>query len=217
MANAKFKKPFAVKGIMVTSPKGKAFWCKHVEPDRVYNPDGALSTNLVCDPNEPTVVAFIEKLEALRDTALEETKANLGDKAKAYTGRDVYTMEYDKEGMETGNIVFKFTLKDIDKRKAADRQHTIDVLDAKTNRIDKPPLVGNGSIIRCAAYANPYNNPNQKQIGISLIWSKMQIIQLEQYNGGGGSDFEEEDGYVAEKKPPVSEGFAVEEDDELDF
>jgi len=217
MANAKFKKPFAVKGIMVTSPKGQAFWCKHKEPDRMYNPDGALSTNLVCDPSDPTVVAFIEKLEALRDTALEETKANLGDKAKAYTGRDVYTMEYDKDGMETGNIIFKFALKDIDKRKASDRQHTITIVDAKRNPIENAPLVGNGSTIRCVAYANPYNNPNQKQIGISLIWSKMQIIELQSYNGGGGSDFDEEDGFVAEKTAPVSEGFAYVEDDELDF
>jgi len=35
-------KPFAVKGMNITTPKGEAVWCKVVTPDRMYNEHGDL-------------------------------------------------------------------------------------------------------------------------------------------------------------------------------
>lgn len=202
---AKITKPFAVKGINATSPKGKALWCKVTEPDRMYNSKGDLSTSLVCDPSLPEVKAFVDKLEGLRDQALAETIETLGAKGKQYSVAPVYVDEYDQEGDATGNIIFKFKLKDIDDRVAAGKQSVIGVVDAKRQKVDPVPLVGNGSIIRCLAYANPYAMASTKTVGVSLLWTKMQLIDLVEYSGGGGDGFEDE------------EGFTSEEDDDLDF
>lgn len=193
MAKVKSQKPFAVKGIRVTSPRGQALWCKVKDADYAYNPKGTLSTSLVCDPDEPTVKNFVTKLEELRDTALMEARETLGAvKAKGLKAKDVFVDELDSDGEPTGNIIFKFALKDIDDREPP--KNKINVVDAKTKPITKLPLVGNGSIIKCSAFANPYHMANTKEIGISLIWEGMQIINLEEYSGGS-SAFDEEDGY----------------------
>ena len=208
MAFKKQNKPFAVKGINVTSPKGEAKWCKVTEPDYHFNAKGILSTDLVCDPNDPAVKQFISTLEELRDTALEETKATLGAKAKGVTGADLYKDEYDQDDNETGNIVFKFKLSNVDDKEPPKNQ--IMVVDAKRQRIHDVPLVGNGSIIRCVAYANPYYMATTKSVGVSLMWTKMQIIELNEYSGG--DEFDDEDGFVA-----GDSDFNDEAEDKLDF
>lgn len=208
------KKPFAVKGINVTSPKGKAAWCKIKEPDYEYDDKGTLSTKLVVHPDDPGVAEFIEKLEELRDIALAETKETLGAKGNKYQPYPVFTMEEDQDGEETGNIVFNFKMKAVEERAEKGWQHTITVVDAKRQRVkdEDVPLVGNGSIIRCVAYANPYSSPKDKVVGISLIWSKMQLIELVEYDGAGADDFEDEDGFSSNESDAGNE-FDNEEDD----
>lgn len=191
---AKYVKPFAVKGFNVTSPKGTSVWCKITEPDRMFNDKGEFSTQLVCDPNDPAVKAFVKKLEDLRDTALAETKETKGAAGKGIKAKQVYFEEVDKDGEETGNIFFKFKLNNIDDRAANGDSAKILVFDAKKRVMDDVPLVGNGSVIRCVAYANPYFMANTKEVGISLIWSKMQLIDLVEFEGGG-DEFDEEEGF----------------------
>ena len=183
-------KPFAVKGIRIVSPRGEALWCKVKEPDYQFNAKGILSTKLVCDPNDATVQAFIEKLEELRDVAYDETVETMGVKAKGIIKKDVYEEHLDADGEYTGLIEFKFAMKDVD-----DKEKWIRVVDSKRNEIKDIPLVGNGSIIKCSAYANPYYMASSKTVGISLIWEQMQLINLVSY--GGTDDFNDEDGYVS--------------------
>lgn len=229
MAKVKSKgtaKPFSVKGIRIVSPRGEALWCKVKEPDYQYNAKGVLSTTIICDPNDETVQAFIEKLEELRDVAYDETVETLGVKAKGVVRKDVYSEHVDQDGEDTGLIEFKFALKDAD-----DRDKWIRVVDSKRAEIKDIPLVGNGSIIRCSAYANPYYMASTKTVGISLIWEQMQLINLVEY--GGGDAFDDEDGYVdngdddfedddkpvaktAKKVIPKSKRQAVDEDTDED-
>jgi hypothetical protein len=204
-------KPFAVKGQNVTSPKGEALWCKVAEPDFTYNAKGTFSTSLVCDPNDPTVQAFIQQLEALRDKALEETMETLGAKGKTTKAKDVFVQDYDQDGNETGNIIFKFKMNNVADRKPG--QNKIGVVDAKRQPLPTIPLVGNGSIIRCVAFANPYYMATTKEVGISLLWSKMQIIELQEFGGNDG--FDDEDGYVAPTAPAPTQDF--DDEDKLDF
>ena len=209
----KSTKPFAVKGFNVTSPKGEAMWCKITEPDRMYNDKGVYSTSLVCDPDDPTVKAFVAKLEELRDIALAETKETLGAKAAMYKPRPVYTPEYSQDGAETGSIVFKFTLKDVDDRTSSGKQDKIVVVDAKKQAVNPVPLIGNGSVIRCVAFANPYTMPNTKEVGVTLIWTKMQLIDLVSF-GGAADEFDEEDGFELPESAPAK---AEEEFSDVDF
>lgn len=208
-------KPFAVKGFNVTTPKGKALWCKIAEPDRKYTPTGELSMSLVCDPEDVTVMTFIARLEETRDIALAETKKTLGAKGGAYTTKEVFTEEYDQEGEPTGKIIFKMKLKDIDGRKERGKQHSITVVDAKRHIVNPIPLVGNGSDVKCVVFANPYSMASTKSVGISLIWDKMQIIELVAFGGGDTDGFDDEDGFEA-----TSESFgtnSIADDDDMDF
>ena len=213
MAFQKQTKPFAVKGQNMTTPKGKALWCKITEPDRAYNDKGEFSTSLICDPNDPAVAKFVEKLEELRDIALNETKETMGQpKANQVKARSVFTEELDDSGEATGNIIFRMKMKNIDDRKADGKQSEIVVVDAKRNRIQHPPLIGNGSVIRSVVYANPYYMANTKEVGISLIWDKMQLIDLVEYSGGGSDGFDDEDGFESTESEDAS-GFDNEDDD----
>jgi len=193
-------KPFAVKGMNVVTPKGKALWCKITEPDRKYNEFGEYSTSLVLDPEDDAVRAFVDKLETLRDVALAETKETLGPKGAMYKPRGIATAEFDQDGKPTGMVIIKVKLKDVDKRTAAGQADRITVVDAGKVPVSPVPLIGNGSIIRCAAYANPYTMANNKEVGISLIWTKMQLIELVSFSTGG-EDFDEEDGFAAAAAP----------------
>lgn len=211
---AKQKKPFSVKGIKVTSPKGKALWCKVTEADYEYNDKGVYQTDMIVDPNDPTVKAYIDKLEALRDEAAEQTRETLGAKAKNLEVLDVFTPEEDSDGNETGMIKLRFKMPNVDDRdKGKDK---VTVLDAKTRKIphDEVPLVGNDSIIRCRAYAYPYFMAGDAKrklppcLGVTNVWEAMQIIDLQEYEGDAGG-FEEEDGFEAEGFEE-SEGFEEE-------
>jgi len=189
-------RPCTTKGIGFTTPKGKALWCGNIEPQKKFNEKGDLMTNLVLDPNEPEVKEFIKTLEDLRDTAFEETTNNLGlVKGKQVKKRDVAQPDIDQNGNETGMIVIKMKLKDVDEKKELGRQYQIDTFDAKKNKLENPPRVGNGSTIRCAGYANPYYMASTKEVGISLIWQKLQIIELIEI--GGFDSFGEEEGFIA--------------------
>jgi hypothetical protein len=199
-------KPFAVSGMNVVSPKGQAVWCKVTEPDRKFDPEGTLSTDLVLDPNAPDVKAFIERLEALQDKAFEETKESMGAKAAQVKKRNFYADEYDQDGSPTGKIVFKFKLKNVDARREKGQQHEIQVVDANKQAVKPVPLVGNGSTIRVASYVYPYYMASTKELGLSMLWSKMQIIDLVEYSGGKGDDFDTEDGYAASSSGAESFG-----------
>lgn len=185
--------PFAVSGMNVVTPKGKALWCKYIEPDRKYDTDGKLETQLVLDPNDPATQAFVDRLEELQDIAYNETKETLGAKGKDIRKRPLYSED------EEGNLVFKFSLKGVDRRRAAGKAYEIQVVDAQKKPVVDKPLVGNGSTIRIASFVYPYYMAMSKEIGLSMMWSKMQIIDLVEYNGGsgGGSYFDEEDGFAA--------------------
>lgn len=216
MANSK---PYAVKGRNIASPKGRALWCRVTEPDRKYNDKGNYSTELILDGNSEETQVFVRKLEELRDTAYAETVETLGKvKSKGIVVKDVYKEELDEEGEPTGNLIFKFQMRDVDTRKENKKQHHIIVKDAQQQEIDPAdvPLVGNDSIIRCVAFANPYYMPSNKSVGVSLLWLKMQLIDL-QGLGGGDEDFDTEDGgYVASANPKPVKAPVDADDDELD-
>lgn len=183
------------KGFSIVSPKGQAEWCKPYEPDTKFNAAGDLTSTLLLDPELETTKVFIAKLEDLRDRALAEVKGNLGAKGNQWGVNEVYSEHYDKDGNPTGLIALKFKLKDISKRKADGKQHTIIVKDNNLRDIsNEPVLIGNGSIIRCGAFAFAYEMASTKKVGISLQWQKLQIIDLVEVMGG--DDFDVEEGSV---------------------
>jgi hypothetical protein len=209
-------KPFAVKGMNLTTPIGEALWCKHSELDTKFNAKGMYSTQLVCDPNDETVKAFINKVEELREVAYRETVETLGGaKGKAVKEKELYEDHFDRDGNETGMIVFKLKMNNVADRKPG--QNRIDIFDAQKNNLTgNCPPVGNGSKIRCAFFANPYYMASTKEVGISFLWTKLQVIELSEYGGGSDGDFDEVDGGFT-TTATNSFDTVEEEQDDLDF
>lgn len=192
---ATVKKPFTVKGFKVTSPKGEALWAKLDKPDREYNEKGQYSVDLVCDPGDPKVAKFIETLEELRDNALSQANERR-PKPKKFKPRAVYKEDFDKDGNETGNIVFKFKMNNVDDRRAG--QNKVILVGPKASAGPIPMVqIGNGSTIRCVAFANPYSMASDKTIGVSLILEKVQLIDLVVF--GGDDDLDDEEGELPEE------------------
>ena len=189
------KNPFDVKGVGITTPKGKALWCRNVNPDRQFDKEGTLSTSLVLDPNDKEVQAFLEPLEAMLEDAYKQTLESLGPvKSKGIDKAPITKPDTDKDGNETGMIKINLKLGKIDSRKAEGKQFEINTVDAKKNKITNPPTVGNGSTIRCSGFAFPYYAAALKKVGISILWNGLQIVELT--GSGGGSDFGEEEGFT---------------------
>lgn len=206
-------KPFTVKGMKIASPKGHAMWCKIDKPDRKFNAKGMFSVDLVCDPEDEKVKAYIEKLEELRDTALEQ--ANRKVKGKRYSPREVYKDEYDQDGEPTGNIVFRFKLNNVDDRKPP--YNKIVLVGPKASAGPIPMVdIGNGSTIRCVAFANPYAMASDKTVGISLILEKVQLIELVEYGGDDGLEDEDSDLELPSKKSEAEEAFVPSDLDDED-
>jgi|LGOV01.1.fsa_nt_gb hypothetical protein len=209
---AAIKKPFTVKGTKVTSPRGDALWAKLDKPDREYNEKGMYSTDLVVDPGAQGVQTFIDKLEKLRDTAFDQ--ANEGKpKNKLYTKRSVYKDDFDKDGNETGNIVFKFKMNNVDDRRPG--QNKVILVGPKASEGEIPMVqIGNGSLIRCVAFANPYAMSSDKTIGVSLILEKVQLLDLVSF--GGDDDLDDEDGELELPNDGLSDE-EVDTDEDGDF
>lgn len=190
------KNPFKVDGKGITTPKGKALWCKNVVPDTKFDKDGELSTSLILDPNDKEVQAFLAPLEAMLEDAYQQTLETLGPvKSKGVAKHEIVQPDVDKDGNDTGMIKIKLKLGKVEARKQEGKQYTIRTVDAKKTALTNPPLVGNGSVIRCSGFAFPYYAAALKKVGVSMLWSGLQIIELKQ--SGGGDDFGEEEGYVA--------------------
>jgi len=187
------KNPFDVEGKSVTSPRGKALWCKSITPDRTFTKEGDLSTYIILDPSDKDVQLFLEPLDNMCNEAYNQALKNLPPaKSKDLVKRSIAQPDTDKDGNETGMVKVKFKLGKVDARKADGKNHVIKTVDAKKFEIQNPPIVGNGSTIRCSGFAFPYYTASNKEIGVSILWSALQIIDLVQ--SSGGDDFTEEEG-----------------------
>lgn len=203
-------KPFKVKGFKVTTPIGSAIWCKVVEPDYRYNPKGIYEVSVVLQKDVSTTDKFVESLTRVLEQASTEAKSGVGDmklappKIKSLNVNDVYKDEYDKDGNETGNIIFKFSLKEVDD--LPEGKNKIPVFDSQGKKIVNVPLVGNGSKIRVKGYANPYYMAATNTIGIALKWEALQIVDLVAYEGSDGFDAVDGGFSEDEEEVPFNDG-----------
>lgn len=186
--------------------KGKAMWAKVFEPDTNFDIDGVYSIEVVMPEDEAASVC--EQLDEFLDEEFA-SKVKANPKLKnSLSMRKPYFPEVDKNGDETGNIVFRTKKKAKGKKRDGTPYEAAPpvVQDAKRNPI-KGVLIGNDSIVKVALTARPYLMQSTKQVGLTLRLNAVQVIKLEEYRGGGNF-FEEEEGYVAE---------AVSKDDANDY
>lgn len=191
--------------IRLTTPKGYAQYPYLKDPDTKFNPDGDYKVNLAMDDNEATgklIAKLQQMLEDFYDSDEEVAKAVA--KGRKVVMSDIY------ENDEEGRIVLKF------KQKAKITKKNGEKINIKLPQFDSrgKPMeaanIGRDSVIKVNFSVRPYYLPTTKTCGLSLRPVAVQVIQLNEFSGGGGTaesyGFSDEgEGYEAPTKEPWEE------------
>ncbi|BCS53327.1 DUF2815 domain-containing protein [Geobacter sp. SVR] len=211
-----------------TTPKGTASFCWLKKPDTKFKPDGEYSVCLsipaaeaapliaILEPIfEEAYAAQCEGFNKKMDDAKGPQKAKMKAKGEIKRG-DFYTPEYDDNGDETGNLIFRFKMAAQYKKKDSEEvvKMSPQVFDAKGTKLKSIPNIGGGSQIKVNFSPTGYYTDASHQAGITLRLNAVQIIELVEFGGGGNAGsygFGAEEGYEA--NPENEQGFRDETDD----
>lgn len=206
------------------TPRGVAvFPCIH-KPSQKF---GKFECKLILNPEDEKLQELLEKAEALRDEFLEETKAALEQKRqealkkgrgaeakkieqkiKALKVADIYGVDVDDGGEETGKIILKASASAEGKRKDGSTfKREIHVFDARNKKLTKVPAIYGGSELKMAGVCFPYYNPSTDTVGVSFRLEAVQLLKL--VSSGGSAD---RYGFGVEEG-----GYEYEEDGSHDF
>lgn len=178
------------------TPKGVAVYPHLVRPDTKYDNDGVYSVKLAVKPEEAE--PLIEKMTAVRDAFLKELDPKKRKTAKL---ADLYDVELDDEGEETGRLLLKAKQKALittDKGEVVEKK--IHFFDSANQKIEPKSLWG-GSEIKLAGFLVPYYMASTKTVGVSLRLSAVQVFKLVEGDGPSAEAFgfeASEEGYVEE-------------------
>jgi hypothetical protein len=216
---------------IIKTPRGIAIWPKLNEPDFKFKDTGEFHTKLAFEADDPEVVAFIAKLEEARDAEFDAQYNRLVEEkklavAKKLTKVEVATPEVDDEtGDETGRLILRVKMNHRVKSKKSgeDLELRPKYFNAKTERLENPPRIGGGSLLRAFVIINPYLRDTDKTVGVSLRLDAVQIIKLVTSGGRSAAEYgmEEEDGDDitdgAPAAPKPSAGYSTEDDGDDDL
>lgn len=186
------------------TPVGEAAWAKILgEPAEPFDGDGprAWSVNLLLDPNDPSTVEFIEKLEA--EFAELHGSGKIKYSANAWPFGEDTTKDEQGRKVPTGKMRLNFKRKETTAR--GDVKSPPVVTDSKLNPWPAAKLIGNGSKIRVAFQPWGWDTPTGK--GMSLELMQVQVLDHVAYESAEDAPvFEKTDGFVLEaEETPVFE------------
>jgi len=189
------------------TPTGVAIYPKLHKPDTKFKKEGQYSVKLRLAP-DAIPAETVEKLEALRDSQVEKSKAELtaakkGGKVKTLKVRDLFSSELDAEGNETGNIIInaKMTASGISKKDGKPWTRSPLVFDAKRKAMKPVPFIYGGSELKVAVESVAYYSAKDNEVGVSFYLEAVQVIKLVKGSGersAANIGFGEEEGYADE-------------------
>lgn len=187
--------------IKVTLPKGIARFPSLHKADTKFNELGVYKANVAVPAEEAEAV--MTKLQAI-------AKQELG-KALPKSDNSLWKMEIDDNGDETGMVMFKATVKNIQKKDGTVWDRKPVQYDAKLNKVSE--IVFGGSEIVVAADVRVWEFSGKK--GISLQPTAVQILKLVGPSAGGDDHgFSAQDsGFVATADAPSFAPVADEDDE----
>lgn len=208
-----------------TTPVGDARFPHLNKPDTRFNAAGdyKCDVRLLADDAAP----LIEQLEAIRDKFLEEWKESDAHKPKLDTVEidEVYTVDRDDEGNETGYVIIKTKLNATGEDKKTGETWTNEpkLFDAEGEPMPKSVQIWSGSKVIVAGTVNTYafvkkldkkSGKREIAVGVSLKCRGVQVIKL--VSGGGQTaesfGFRKQAGY----KAPSAQNAARDESDDGD-
>lgn len=185
------------------SPAGEAVFPWITKADTEHDAAGVFHTDLSVPFEEAQ--DFIATLEKARDSFVQTLPVN---KQKTLTARPVYFDEMTRpeypegaskeekaeiraswDGEPTGNVVFRFKLKNNVTTQAGETftQSPVVVDDASGEDIEG--AVYGGSIVRIKGQVVPYTNAAAGIVGVTLRMKAVFVIEQVGGSGEGGSDF----------------------------
>lgn len=188
------------------SPKGKAMWAKINSRIDEYEGKKKYSIDVTFDHDGE------QKMLKVINDALEEAKNSPEYSGKVWrndTERLSYHPETDKDGNETGSLVFHFQTKAFmtDRETGEEVQKIIPVFSNEEKRkLNKDESIGNGSMVRVKFTPSAYWM-NKSSNGINLYLSKIVVDKWVKF-GGGDDDFSEfgigtDDAFLSDEDIPI--------------
>lgn len=188
------------------SPKGKAMWAKINSRIDEYEGKKKYSIDVIFDKDGE------QKMLKVINDALDEAKNSPEYSGKVWrndTDRLSYHPETDKDGNETGSLVFHFQTKAYmtDRETGEEVQKIIPVFSNEEKRkLNKDESIGNGSMVRVKFTPSAYWM-NKSSNGINLYLSKIVVDKWVKF-GGGDDDFSEfgigtDDAFLSDEDIPI--------------
>lgn len=188
------------------SPKGKAMWAKINSRIDEYEGKKKYSIDVIFDKDGE------QKMLKVINDALDEAKNSPEYSGKVWrndTDRLSYHPETDKDGNETGSLVFHFQTKAFmtDRETGEEVQKIIPVFSNEEKRkLNKDESIGNGSMVRIKFTPSAYWM-NKSSNGINLYLSKIVVDKWVKF-GGGDDDFSEfgigtDDAFLSDEDIPI--------------
>lgn len=163
----------------IESCNGLARYAFIDKPDTKFNPDGLFKVKLVCDLDDASVQAFKSTI----DGAVEEAfTSELKRQSKAGWGRYLpYEMELDAVTDEpTGKVIFEFkrNAKVVLAKTREAMALSVAVFDSTGYRVQSPPPVPNGSLVRVIAHLRPIKLTATRYAGVRMDFAAMKVLRL---------------------------------------
>lgn len=170
----------------IALPLGRAVYPALKRPDTKFNELGIYKANVIVPLKEATGV-----MDQLSNIFKQHT-----GKVPAKAENTMWKMEVDEEtGEETGNVIFKCTVKNVMRKNGELWDRRPKQFDAKMNPIDVDPRSGTELFISASVYE--WSAGGKK--GVSLQPLAVQIINLVEGNSASGDafGFQEREGFEA--------------------
>ncbi len=160
------------------TPVGRTMWASIIEPNTKFDAEGKYMMDMLFEPEQ--VVEVKASLESLLSSFVEEKKKEL----KANKGQKVRYA--DKTFRALGDVMLRSKQYTKTFDGAPQKIRLADSTGKVLHGFNK--AVGNGSKVRAKLYPKPYYMASSNTFGISMLINAVQIIDLVEYEAGGGFD-----------------------------
>lgn len=158
------------------TPIGTARYPHLNKPDTRFDDEGVYKCDVLLEADAPETIELIAYLEGIRDAKFDELEAK---KQKSYSKADVYEVDLDDAGDETGLLIFKTKLKAVghnDKGETWNNEPKL--FDSQGNPLPEDTQVWSGSKLIVAGKVMAYAMGSTKSVGVSLKCDGVQVIEL---------------------------------------
>ena len=177
----------------VMSPEGVLVWPHFNTPDdKFVKPDGVFHGKLAVERGED-LDRYIAELEAERERYVAANPKEIKNPNFGKKLADLFDVEYDDEGEETGRVIFKYKLKPFF-GKDNEYSQEVKLYDAQGRKYNDRPNVGNDSVAKIHGEMFPYYMESSKETGISLRCNSVQILELVEFTSSDDNPFGDESG-----------------------